>query len=155
MRTIYLKQINMMRFVVFFATLFSIGVARAGDPSLPGHHPLTKEQAGSVLLSDLRCSACHSSIQANPILEKSAPDLSEVGNRVSPDYLRRFLESPHTAQSGTSMPDMLASKSSSEKSKIAEALTHFLVAQSKSASAAEPITSIDRQLGKELFHSIG
>lgn len=155
MRTIYLEQINMMRFVSFLATLFSIGVAQAGDPSLPGHHPLTKEQAGSVLLSELRCTACHSGIQANPILGKSAPDLSEVGNRVSPDYLRRFLESPHTAQPGTSMPDMLASKSSLEKSKIAEALTHFLIAQSKSASASESISSIDRQLGKELFHSIG
>ena len=153
--TIYLEQINMMRFVVFVATLFSSVMVEAGDPSIPGHHPLTKEQAGSVLLSELRCSACHSGIQANPILEKSAPDLSEVGNRVSSDYLRRFLESPHTAQPGTSMPDMLASKSSSEKSMIAEALTHFLIAQSKSASASESINSIDRQLGKELFHSIG
>ncbi len=155
MRTIYLKQINMMRFVVFIATLFSSSVMEAGDPSLPGHHPLTKEQAGSVLLSELRCSACHSGIPTNPILEKSAPDLSEVGNRISSDYLRRFLESPHTAQPGTSMPDMLASKSSLEKSKIAEALAHFLVAQSKSSAASAPIDSIDRQQGKELFHSIG
>ncbi len=45
---------------------------------------------------------------------------------------------------GTSMPDMLASKSTSEKNKIAEALTHFLVAQSKSVAASEPIDSIDR-----------
>ncbi len=144
-----------MRFVVFVMILASNCVLQAGDPSLPGHHPLTKEQSGSVLLAELRCAACHSGIPANPVLEKSAPDLSEVGNRVSSDYLRRFLESPHTAQPGTSMPDMLASKSPSEKSKIAESLSHFLVAQSKSAAASEPIDSIDRQQGKELFHSIG
>ncbi len=130
-------------------------MVQAGDPSIPGHHPLTKEQAGSVLLSELRCSACHSGIQANPILEKSAPDLSEVGNRVSSGLPQSISGVSSHGTTRHSMPDMLASKSSLEKSKIAEALTHFLVAQSKSASASEPINSIDRQLGKELFHSIG
>ncbi|XZE18571.1 hypothetical protein SH449x_003868 [Pirellulaceae bacterium SH449] len=145
----------MTRLIVFIACLLISSSVVAGDPAIPRHHPLNQSQAGSLLLTELRCATCHTGVVANPLLEKTAPDLSEVGNRVSTDYLRRFLESPHTAQPGTSMPDMLASQSESEKSKIAEALTHFLVAQGGVPWDTEPIESFDRKQGKELFHSIG
>lgn len=138
-------------------TAFVIGnsIAAAGDPALPGHHPLTQSQAGSLLISELRCGACHSGIERGSVPEKVAPDLAEVGARISPEYLRRFLTSPSAAHPGTTMPDVMASHSEAQRHQIAEALTHFLVAQSKTVFDTEPAQSIDRQQGKALFHSVG
>ncbi len=127
----------------------------AGDPALNGYHPLTQIQAGSLLISELRCAACHADIARNSIVEKTAPDLTEVGTRVTSEYLQKFLASPFTAHPGTTMPDVLGSRSESERQKIAEAMTHFLVAQSTSAALLEPTETADRAHGKELFHSIG
>ena len=134
---------------------FVSSLAFAGDPSLPGHHPLTQTQAGSVLISELRCAACHSGAPSSSLPEKTAPDLSQVGSRIRPEYLRRFLESPQSAHPGTTMPDLLASKPESERREIAEAITHFLVAQSKPAAATASTAKPDKEAGKSLFHSVG
>ena len=130
-------------------------IVAAGDPALPGNHPLTQTQAGDLLISELRCAACHSGVQRGALPDKSAPDLTDVGARISPDYLRRFLASPQSAHPGTTMPDVLASRPEAERTKIAEALTHFLVAQSTTPFAAERPEPMDRELGKTLYHSVG
>jgi mono/diheme cytochrome c family protein len=127
----------------------------AGDPALPGHHRLSQAQAGSLLIAELQCGACHSGTEQPGWLVKMAPDLSEVGTRVSAEYLQQFLASPTTVHPGTTMPDVLASKPESERQFMAEALTHFLVAQSRATQPAVPNGPIDRQAGKELYHSIG
>ncbi|RLT12474.1 MAG: hypothetical protein DWI21_00840 [Planctomycetota bacterium] len=127
----------------------------AGDPALPGNHPLTQAQAGDVLISELRCAACHSGVQRGSLPEKLAPDLSEAGARISPAYLRRYLASPSSAHPGTTMPDVLVSQREAERDRIAEALTHFLIAQSKAVFQTEATEPIDRQQGKALFHSVG
>lgn len=142
---------------LYFLTILFLGSSHvlAADPALPGYHPLTQSQAGSVLITELRCAACHADIQTKNLPEKTAPDLSEVGSRVSAEYLQRYLTSPLTVQPGTTMPDLLASKSESEKQEIAKALTHFLVAQSKPSSTSVPVKPFDTQQGKVLFHSVG
>ncbi|MFM7926252.1 MAG: c-type cytochrome, partial [Pirellula sp.] len=145
----------MNRIYLLIAILAAIPHALAGDPAIPGHHPLTQIQAGSVLMAELRCSACHSGIEAMAVADKTAPELAQVGTRISPEYLRRFLASPLTVHPGTTMPDLLASRSESQRQIIAEALTHFLVSRSIADTPAEPTESIDRKLGKELYHSIG
>ena len=53
------------------------------------------------------------------------------------------------------MPDMLGARTEAERDQIAEALTHFLVSQSKSTFSGELAQPADRELGKALFHSIG
>jgi mono/diheme cytochrome c family protein len=135
--------------------LFSSSMASAGDPALPGNHPLTQVQAGSLLISELRCAACHKDIAHNSIPEKTAPDLAEVGSRVTAEYLQKFLASPLTAHPGTTMPDVLGARPESERKKIAEAMTHFLIAQSTAVASFEPTGPLDRSQGKELFHSVG
>ncbi|MDX1945471.1 MAG: c-type cytochrome [Pirellulaceae bacterium] len=130
-------------------------LAAAGDPALPGYHPLTQPQAGDVLLAELRCTACHAGIERQSLPEKSAPDLAEVGSRMSPAFLRKFLASPAAAHPGTTMPDVLAARPAAERDEIALALTHFLVAQSKSSFIAKQPTQADRELGKSLFHAVG
>ncbi len=118
-------------------------------------HPLTLSQMGDVLIGELQCRNCHGGREKNDFLEKAAPDLSDVGARVDPDYLRRFLASPSETQPGTSMPNMMASHSSEKRDEIAEALTHFLVSQSKRKFAAETVAGQGFETGKELFHTVG
>jgi mono/diheme cytochrome c family protein len=148
-------EATMNRIYLLIAILAAIPHALAGDPALPGHHPLTQIQAGSVLMAELRCSECHSGMEAIAVADKTAPELAQVGTRISPEYLRRFLASPLTVHPGTTMPDLLASRSESQRQTIAEALTHFLVSRSITVTPSEPTESIDRKLGKELYHSIG
>ncbi len=124
-------------------------------PGLSGKHPLTQAQAGELLIAELRCAACHGGIEPQSVLVKSAPDLSEAGSRISPDYLKRFLASPSAAHPGTTMPDVLNSQSDSEREKIAEALTHFLVAQSKHVYQHGTTDHSNVAEGKALFHSVG
>lgn len=147
----------MNRVLVWLGFVIGSSVAVAADPGWPGHHPLTQAQVGSLLLSELRCGACHSGVERGAVAEKAAPDLIEVGARVSSDYLRRFLAAPSAAHPGTTMPDVLGSRSEAERTQIAEALTHFLVAQAaeKGSGWNPKLLDADRKLGKELFHSIG
>ncbi len=138
------------------ALLVGTASAELGDPALPGHHPLTQAQAGSLLISELRCAACHGGVERGSVPDKIAPDLSDVGARVSPEYLRRYLASPLLAHPGTTMPDVLASSQpEAERDRIAEALTHFLVSQSKAVFQKDAPQQVDRQQGKALFHSVG
>ena len=129
--------------------------ANPADPALPGNHPLTRAEAGDVLIGELRCVACHGGIKQDNQSAKAAPNLLDVGARVSPGYLKRFLASPSTAQPGTTMPDMLASNSEAERETIAEALTHFLVAQSQQVYQHAAVSQTDTAEGKTLFHSVG
>jgi mono/diheme cytochrome c family protein len=137
------------------ALLAGTAWAQYGDPALPGHHPLTQTQAGSLLVSELRCAACHGGIERGSLPEKAAPELADVGARVSPAFLKSFLAAPSAAHPGTTMPDVMGSRSEMERTQIAEALTHFLVAQSKGVFHTEAAGPSDRQQGKELFHSLG
>jgi len=135
--------------------LVSTILAEPGDPALPGNHPLTQSQAGGLLISELRCTACHDGIQRGFLPEKTAPDLAGVGSRISPEYLWRFLASPSSAHAGTTMPDVLASRPKAERDKIAEALSHFLISQSKMSFDADRPEQRDQQQGKTLYHSVG
>ncbi|WP_105334579.1 cytochrome c4 [Blastopirellula marina] len=130
-------------------------VSQAADSPLPGNHPLNEKQAGDLLVSQLRCAACHAGIQSDPVFEKLAPDLSEVGTRLSHDYIQRFIESPAEVHHGTTMPNVLASKSAEQKKEIAEALTHFLIAQNHAETKPEPSQAGSLDQGKKLFHTVG
>jgi mono/diheme cytochrome c family protein len=151
-------ETTMRKTFLAMLVFLSSSMASAGDPALPGNHPLTQVQSGSLLISELRCAACHTDIARNSIPEKTAPDLAEVGTRVTSEYLQKFLASPLTAHPGTTMPDVLGARPESERKKMAEAMTHFLIAQSTSAASFEPLEPtgpLDRTHGKELFHSVG
>ncbi len=151
------NEITMRRlsaFVTFWILIVNSFVA-AGDPALPGNHPLTQAQAGDVLISELRCAACHGGVQQGSLPEKTAPDLTAVGSRVSHEYLRRFLASPSSTHPGTTMPDVLVARPEAERDQIAEALTHFLIAQSKDLFTTEASEPKDHHEGKTLYHSVG
>lgn len=111
-------------------------------------------ERGSLLINELNCASCHRTDSSNwSVSAKQAPLLSEVGNRVRPEYLIQFLTNPHNVKPGTSMPDVLASKSADEKRKIADALAHFLATTGKTSDT--PPMPGPAANGNKLFHSIG
>jgi len=134
--------------------------AAFAGPVVPGlrnsrnSHPLSPRQVGDLLLGELRCAACHNS-RGQFQLEKAAPDLADVGSRVSLDFLRRFIASPSTVHAGTTMPDLLASESNDRRDEIANAITHFLVAQSPRSFKADTVAAENVGAGRELFHTVG
>lgn len=138
------------------AALFC-GTARAEpvQQAITGNHPLTVAQSGDLLIAELRCGACHAGVEKSVLPEKTAPDLGSVGARISPGYLQRFLASPAAAHPGTTMPDLLASRSDEERNSIAEALTHFLVAQSQQTFQADASAPLNEETGQRLYHSVG
>ena len=94
---------------------------------LPGNHRLDDVAAGQVLLAELGCARCHAGLPTQSVATKQAPHLTEVGSRVSPEYLQRYLADPTAVHRGTTMPDVLGERSPEERQVIATALTHFLI----------------------------
>lgn len=124
-------------------------------PGLHGKHPLSQQQVGELLVDELRCAACHRRAEVTDGRAKLAPDLSTVGGRVAPEFLQRFIASPAKAHAGSTMPDLLAAQPPVERDEIAQAITHFLVAQSALPFKQEGIAKEDIAAGQELFHSVG
>lgn len=118
-------------------------------------HPLSEAEVGHLLIAELKCAACHTRKDAPPSPDRAAPDLSDVGGRVSPEFLRRFITSPASAHTGTTMPDLLASEPADQREKVAEAITHFLVAQSPHTFERQAVAEKDVADGKGLFHTVG
>ncbi len=143
-------------FALLAALLFLSSVSASPVvPGLANNHPLSESQVGQLLIGELRCVACHSRKAATLSLERTAPDIAAVGSRVSPEFLRKLIASPSAAHAGTTMPDLLAAESAERREKIAEALTHFLVAQSPRKFDRQPTAETDAVAGKALFHTVG
>ncbi len=124
-------------------------------PGLHSKHPLDPTQTGDVLLNEMRCAACHKSDEAHEQQMKAAPDLSDVGARVSPEFLQRMIASPAEAHPGSTMPDLLHAQSPEQRAQIAEAISHFLIAQSSQPFKRDAIAEQDVTAGQELFHTVG
>ena len=112
---------------------------------------------GRMLFEKLNCIACHApqsdelraTIAASP-----APILGEVGSRARPDWIRAWLENPHTLKHDTAMPRLFADESSSRQT--IEDLVHFLA--SMGGPLIEPAQPADVGLaatGQILFHQVG
>ena len=145
--------------------LCSAGAMTAGaaePPVVPGYHQLKNAgktdpaAAGEVLLSELNCAACHSSQRAQRIDFKGAPDLSNAGARLTPQYIRAFLSAPHEVKPGTTMPDLMHG-TDAEAGKIEiENLTHFLVSRGGPIGrSAEEGNTMLLERGRVLYETIG
>lgn len=141
--------------ILFLAVRVSPAAAAPVVLGLQNKHPLTEPQAGELLVSELRCMACHTRKSSPPSLDRAAPLLADIGSRAAPDFLQRFIASPSTAHAGTTMPDLLLSESAEQRNKIAEAITHFLVALTPKPFNREPIGEKEASQGKVLFHTVG
>ncbi len=121
-------------------------------PGLEHKHPLTEAQTGTVLIEELRCASCHEGI-SKP--NSAGPDLREVGSRIQPEFLKKFIQDPAAHDPGTAMPDVFGERSAEEQAKIATELSSYLL--SLQSEAAKPVALPNDKVaeGKKLFHEVG
>ncbi len=152
-----------------FASLFlivSFSLCLSSSIFADDHHPVVPgferfsnveeiedAERGMLLLSELNCNSCHESNSTWSVNPKQAPILTNVGDRVLPQYFEPFLLDPHGTKPGTTMPDVLAGKTEAERKAIAESITHFL--DSTGDPTQQLTSSADTLAGEELFHSVG
>src|SRR4051812_35056999 len=91
----------------------AVGTARPAPsrPVVAGYERFYPDKpdarAGSLLLGELGCVACHQSTNKD-FTAKQAPILDEVGTRARVSWLRKYLNDPNTVKQGTAMPHLLA-----------------------------------------------
>lgn len=114
--------------------------------------------AGEQLLGALACADCH---QATPAAQvrltpRTGPRLGGEALRLTPGFIRSWLQDPQAAKPGTTMPDMLHGLPVLEKGEAIEDLTHFLMSvQSVDTNAPVAVDQFKIELGRRLFHEAG
>ncbi|MEO1984818.1 MAG: c-type cytochrome [Fuerstiella sp.] len=111
---------------------------------------LSAVAAGKLLISELNCQSCHGSALKSALPQRQAPILTNVANRVTPEFLKQFIANPHHVKPGTAMPSLVSGENANH---VVEALTHFLAADGVVTPA--PVSSVSITRGNRLFHSIG
>lgn len=89
---------------------------------------LSPRQKGVILINEFGCVSCHTSSQ-NHFKPRRGPDLSGLGNRVKPEWLKGFLKTPDYVSAGATHLDFPAEVHDSEdmsRSQIENALNHYL-----------------------------
>ncbi|MEZ6130404.1 MAG: hypothetical protein R3C59_17100 [Planctomycetaceae bacterium] len=128
------------------------------------HGDISLRLSGQMLLSELSCTACHST-DAVELQAKGGPSLDGAGSSLQREWVRQFLLAPSQQKPGTTMPHLLNHLPPGERMAAAEALTAFLMTQIKAfpelkATGVNPIPSQfwkrgDIQQGQALYHRIG
>jgi mono/diheme cytochrome c family protein len=138
---------------------FASGEGAPVSPVVPGlhqKHPLSERQAGELLIAELRCASCHEGMDATHM--KAAPDLREVGSRLNPEFIRRFIADPAAVHPGTTMPGLLAAEKEENRRAISESITAYLLSLQAPAAPAAPAGSkpaADASAGRDLYHGVG
>ena len=155
---------RVVRWAVAVGSMFALSSgAEAGEPPVvPGYTRLKDEgkatlaELGQVLLGELNCAQCHLAPDAKRILTKGAPDLSDAGARMTPQYLREYILDPHGMKPGATMPDLFHASDEHSKQGAADYLTEYLV------SLGGPIQPADEdgntmlvEQGRKLYQSVG
>ncbi|MGY8767181.1 MAG: c-type cytochrome [Pirellulales bacterium] len=138
----------------------SLAVAETPEqhPIIPGlvTSQLDETLAGRVLVEELNCVACHPADTSLDTSSKMSPRLSSVGQRLNPYYLEQFIASPVTMKPGTTMPSALDNVPAEERTKVAKALSHFLLSQNKANTfTLSVVDTVAATHGQRLFHSVG
>ena len=164
------------RSIVVFLPLWVVAslLADACAVSLAEDHPpviaglardgLSPAVRGRVLLAELSCAACHLDPAAESpkdgdgssrLERKTPPRLRDVGGRVSPEYLRRFIADPSRVKPGTTMPDVFGRRDDATRQSMAEDLTHYLVSLSEQRFRPNAPDRVAASHGERLFHEVG
>ncbi|TWT89204.1 c-type cytochrome [Neorhodopirellula pilleata] len=126
------------------------------------HHEIDEAIAGSILLSELSCTACHPS---TAVIAKGGPELKGVGRRVSSKWLHDYLAAPSSIKPGTTMPDVLSDLPIDRRTEVIDGLVAFLSTMQSDfpeikATGANPVefqywTKGDAARGERLYHEVG
>jgi mono/diheme cytochrome c family protein len=157
---------NPFKNLILAAAAMAVLVANTsvGAPVIPGFERLKADRSvslasrGELLLGELNCLSCHparTSINER-VGTKAAPNLSRAGERLTPKYIREFLNNPHGVKPGTTMPDLFHASEGRSKAGAIDFLTHYLVSRSGPIEqSGTPVNRSAADKGKELFHSVG
>ena len=144
------------------AAVLCIGAGAAPPPAVPGYVRVRDEakaspaEQGQVLLGELNCTQCHEAPAAKRIVHRGAPDLSDVGARVTPQHLKAYLSNPHAVKPGTPMPDLFHASEPKAKEGAIDFLVQFLVSLGGPIKpATEEGNVLLEEQGKKLFHNVG
>jgi cytochrome c2 len=142
--------------------LFVIGSGaglRAASPvigALASHPDLDSATKGMVLIGELNCAACHDLGENEKwIQSKPAPKLQNVRSRLRFDWLRDYVQNPHSIKPGVTMPDVLAGLGDAKKNGVAEAITQYLFSLQRDREPIDLAQRGSEEVGKMLYESIG
>jgi mono/diheme cytochrome c family protein len=138
-------------------------VQAAAHPIVPGFERFYTEansdkvQGGRLLLGELNCTSCHKAEKGvlGAVPPKKSPNLSQVGSRAKPAWIRAFLADPHAVKPGTMMPDVFNAQTPAEKAKQIEALVHFLASAGSGRLTDQIPDKASVARGEILFHQVG
>lgn len=171
-RTLFYLRITGVLFGMAGALCSGVGIGYAQDKSpvvggferIGRHGEASEQLAGALLITELRCTACHAT-ETKTLTPALAPSLQSAGLQLNRSWVKRFLEDPHGTKPGTTMPSMLNAYSEEERGRIADCLAAYLQSQvvplkEPKASGANPVEhefwkqgSIEE--GADLFHRVG
>src|SRR4051812_13626119 len=150
---------------VFVVTIgFTDGARAAVEPIVPGFYRLRDEaknanpaELGQLLIAELNCTACHAAPgDSKRVAAKGAPDLSTIGARATPQWIRKYLSEPHKVKPGATMPDLFFASEPGARAGAVEFLTNFLAAQGGPMPSSNiEGTTVLVDTGRKLYHSIG
>ena len=130
----------------------------AGTVIGPAHGLLPGVDPGELLIGELGCVSCHSAsdgVRAR-LASRSSPVLGTAGLQLPPQFIRTYLANPGQEKPGTTMPDMLAGLSASQRTAAVEDLVHYLVSVGPGVSTTNSSgDSAKLTQGRELFHTLG
>ncbi|MEM7317255.1 MAG: hypothetical protein AAF497_29360, partial [Planctomycetota bacterium] len=145
----------MIAHVMLFAATREL-LAEHSHVYVPGQGTMIADRLKGRLLSEsLGCASCHSTTSQRKHTA-TAPRLRDVAERLNPYYIEQFIQAPHITKPGTTMPNVMAGLSETERNKAATAITQYLLAFGKSKPfRPQGIDAIAAEYGDELFHSVG
>ncbi len=138
---------------MIFLTLLC-ALALHAEPLVVGfdrfHSARPTADGGHLLFNELGCANCHGGETGLPALPaRRGPDLVGVTQRVSAEWLGKFLANPSATHEGTAMPQLLAADDS-------DAVLNYLgMLKPKVAAKAKVLRHVNAVRGGELFHTMG
>lgn len=133
-------------------------LAESRRPIVPGferfHGTSPSVEGGRLLLGELNCVACHKADEklVRLIQPKQAPILDNVGKRLHPEWMLKYIANPRSVKPGSTMPDLLTGMNDAQREEAALALTNFLVGDS-AVNPGGKAGSVGN--GERLFHQSG
>lgn len=121
------------------------------DPKLFTHNiaaePLAtglRVREGRALFADLHCIRCHTDAtlldqkDGMPELAKDAPNLDEIGSRLNPAWMARWISNPKAMRPDTSMPNLFHGKPGTTVQEAADIAAFLATLGPAQAEAAKP-----------------
>ena len=129
--------------------LFTTSKLREEAPAEP---PVGDAEAGKQLFSSVGCLGCHSTLEAKEgekfDINRHGPDLSRVGEKLSPGWLFNWLKSPRNYWAETKMPNLRLTDK--EAADITAYLMNTMKAKKTQAPSDAPEDAFDQVLRDKL-----